>query len=64
LPPHEIGRDCPEPRLGMRLIARGIMDLPPDRVLVVDMRRAISLSSPALRIRRLSPDAIALAMAN
>ena len=51
LPPREIGRDRPDPRLGMRLIVRGIADLPPDRVLVVDMRRALALQPRDLALQ-------------
>src|SRR5271165_3244286 len=69
-PPREVLRDLGDPlrRVGEALLA--VADLAADRELVVEMavaqrtRRAISDAIPALRMRRSSPDAIALASAN
>ena len=43
LPPGQVMGDRPDPSLGMRLIMPCIADLSPDRVLVIDMRRALAL---------------------
>ena len=51
LPPGEVGGDRLDPRFGMRLVVPCVADLPPDGVLVVDMRRALALQPGDLALQ-------------
>jgi hypothetical protein len=49
-PAGQIGDDRPDPRLGVRLVVPRVADLPPDRVLIVHVRRLLA-PKPGTRSR-------------